>query len=272
MALDGAPGVSISFPARELAGTDPAGLVTRLERRLVGLEDRKAAMLADIDHARGEITHATDAAAASAWLAGRPLPAFTLTGLAVLAHPASPAAAWHGQAGPAWLYWLAAAAVAAVAAGAGTTVWRLWQASATLASAGGDMGRRAGWANRAQVRRHAGQRMAARRARTIRPSLPRPRPADAGYLLGKSRGITCWASAEDSILLLGPPRSGKGMHVVIGMILDAPGAVVTTSTRPDNLAVTLTARRRMGPVMLFDPQGLAGGAGHTEKQGTLACG
>ena len=51
-----------------------------------------------------------------------------------------------------------------------------------------------------------------------------------------------WASVEDSILLLGPPRSGKGLHVVINAILDAPGAVITTATRPDNIAATLTAR------------------------------
>jgi type IV secretory pathway TraG/TraD family ATPase VirD4 len=59
------------------------------------------------------------------------------------------------------------------------------------------------------------------------------------------------------MLLLGPPRSGKGQSVVIPMILDAPGAVVTTSTRPDNLAVTLAARTSRGPVAVFDPQGLA---------------
>jgi type IV secretion system protein VirD4 len=47
---------------------------------------------------------------------------------------------------------------------------------------------------------------------------------------------------EDSILLIGPPRSGKGAHIVINTILDAPGAVVTTSTRPDNLTATLRAR------------------------------
>jgi type IV secretory pathway TraG/TraD family ATPase VirD4 len=60
------------------------------------------------------------------------------------------------------------------------------------------------------------------------------------------------------MLLLGPPRSGKGLHEVIPMILDAPGAVVTTSTRPDNVAVTVAARAVAGPVMVFDPQRLAG--------------
>jgi type IV secretion system protein VirD4 len=62
---------------------------------------------------------------------------------------------------------------------------------------------------------------------------------------------------EDSILLLGPPRFGQGQSVVIPTILDAPGAVITTSTRPDNLAVTFSARDRRGDVVVFDPQGLA---------------
>lgn len=46
---------------------------------------------------------------------------------------------------------------------------------------------------------------------------------------------------------------------MIPAILDAPGAVVTTSTRPDNLTATLRARMRTGPVMVFDPQHLAEG-------------
>lgn len=61
------------------------------------------------------------------------------------------------------------------------------------------------------------------------------------------------------MVLLGPPRSGKGVNLVIPAILDAPGAVVTTSTRPDNLTVTLTARAEHGPVAVFDPQRLADG-------------
>jgi type IV secretion system protein VirD4 len=56
--------------------------------------------------------------------------------------------------------------------------------------------------------------------------------------------------------VVGPPRSGKGLHQVIGSIIDAPGAVVTTSTRPDNLAATLDFCRSIGPVAIFDPQNL----------------
>ena len=101
-----------------------------------------------------------------------------------------------------------------------------------------------------------------RRAAHTRPNLAKaaqPRPGEVGYLLGRSRGVQAWASVEDSMLLLGPPRSGKGLHVVIPVILDAPGAVVTTSTRPDNLTATMRAREAVGPVAVFDPQHLAAG-------------
>lgn len=57
----------------------------------------------------------------------------------------------------------------------------------------------------------------------------------------------------------GPPRSGKGLHLIIPAILDAFGAVVTTSTRPDNVTACLRARKRIGPVAVFDPQHLAEG-------------
>ncbi len=117
-----------------------------------------------------------------------------------------------------------------------------------------------GIASRAEIRAAAGSRAVARRARHTRPSLQRPAPGQVGHRLGRARGVEVWASVEDSMLLLGPPRSGKGLHVVIPMILDAPGAVVATSTRPDNLAVTLRARRAAsGPVAVFDPQQLAAG-------------
>ena len=118
-----------------------------------------------------------------------------------------------------------------------------------------------GLATRRQVAVAAGDRALLARASTLRPSIVRPHAADVGYCIGRSRGAACWASVEDSILLLGPPRSGKGSSIVIPMILDAPGAVVTTSTRPDNLAVTLAARQLRGPVAVFDPQGLADAPG-----------
>ena len=122
-----------------------------------------------------------------------------------------------------------------------------------------DPRRLAGVATTQDVRAVASTKALLARGRTLRPSLDRPEPSDVGYLLGRSQGQDVWASVEDSILLLGPPRSGKGLHVVINSILDAPGAAITTATRPDNIAATLTGRQRRGPVAVFDPQRLAEG-------------
>jgi type IV secretion system protein VirD4 len=122
-----------------------------------------------------------------------------------------------------------------------------------------------GLARRRQVRGVAGVRTLRRRRAVIRPTLTRAAPGDLGYRLGRSVGVDCWASVEDSIVVLGPPRSGKGLHLVIPAVLDAPGAVVTTSTRPDNLAATIKSREQLGPVAAFDPQGMASGIAVTTR-------
>lgn len=117
----------------------------------------------------------------------------------------------------------------------------------------------AGIATRSEVAKAASEVALLRRAGHLRPSLDKPRPKGVGYRIGASRDTSVWASVEDSILLIGPPRSGKGAHIVIKSILEAPGAVVTTSTRPKNLTATLRARQEIGPVAVFDPQHLAEG-------------
>lgn len=114
-------------------------------------------------------------------------------------------------------------------------------------------------APRAEVRRTAGRGRLRKSAGTLLPGRTGTSLRDVGYRIGTSRGVACHASIEDSVVVLGPPRSGKGLHLAIPLILDAPGAVVTTSTRPDNLAVTLRSRQATGPVAVFDPQGLAPG-------------
>ena len=82
-----------------------------------------------------------------------------------------------------------------------------------------------------------------------------------------------WASVERGILVVGPPGSGKGLHLAINAILDAPGPVVTTSTKPDNLKTTLTARDALGPVGVFDPQGMLspGFAHHVAWDAVAGC-
>lgn len=134
---------------------------------------------------------------------------------------------------------------------------RRGHAAATRQRAGG-FDERPGWATVEAVRRVASTTALMAQARTLRPTLAKPTPADVGYLLGSSRGEAVWASSERSILVVGPPGSGKGLHLAINAILDAPGAVITTSTKPDNIKATLLARAARGTVGVFDPQGMLG--------------
>lgn len=199
------------------------------------------------------------AASVTAYLTGLPQPdAGPAAGLAVLFNPTDPATAL-GVAGlnPA-AYWLVSAGILAVLTTVAVRLWIAWRRHTHKAET--DPHHLAGIATRHDVQTTASTKALLRRAGTLRPSLDSPTPADIGYLLGTSHGTKAWASVEDSILLIGPPRSGKGLHIVINAILDAPGAVVTTSTRPDNLTATLHARQRHGgPVAVFDPQHLAEG-------------
>ncbi|OSM44573.1 type IV secretory system conjugative DNA transfer family protein [Nesterenkonia sp. PF2B19] len=199
------------------------------------------------------------AGSVAAFLTGTPQPAAgPASGLGVLFNPAEPAMALDAEGLSPVAYWITTSLLLGVLVAAGVWVWvRLRRHSRKVET---DPRRLAGTATPHEVTQTASAKALLRRAGTLRPSLDDPKPSDVGYLLGRSRGKQVWASVEDSILLIGPPRSGKGLHVVINAILDAPGAVVTTSTRPDNLTATLRARQRDGrPVAVFDPQHLAEG-------------
>ena len=63
------------------------------------------------------------------------------------------------------------------------------------------------------------------------------------------------ADPEHAVMVLGPPRSGKTSTVVIPAMLAAPGAAISTATKPDVLAATWRARADVGQVWLFDPTG-----------------
>jgi len=62
---------------------------------------------------------------------------------------------------------------------------------------------------------------------------------------------------EDNGAVVSPPRIGKTMYVAVGLIADAPGAVVATSTKPDVLRLTAGIRRKVGRVFVFDPEGVS---------------
>lgn len=199
------------------------------------------------------------AAAIAAWATGLPQPAGSIeSGLAVLLTPGNPATAVNSPGLSPVAYWTAAATLILATGALAWWMWRLIRDHGRQSRA--DPYRIVGIATRRDVTTAASEAALLRRGTHLRPSLDKPTPTDIGYRIGVSRGVTVWASVEDSILLIGPPRSGKGAHIVINTILDAPGAVITTSTRPDNLTATLYARKRLGgPVAVFDPQHLADG-------------
>lgn len=178
-------------------------------------------------------------------------------GLGVLAHPGTPAAALHAPGLSAYVYWAVVAGLGIVVAAAAATLWRT--IGTTRHRTAHDPHRIAGIATARDITPVASTKSLVARGRTLRPSVAAPSAEDVGYLLGHSCGHQIWASVEDSILVVGPPRSGKGPHLVINAILDAPGAVITTSTRPDNIAATIDARAAKGPVAIFDPQHLTAG-------------
>jgi len=104
-----------------------------------------------------------------------------------------------------------------------------------------------------------------RRAKILRPSLgelshwkrwrtPLTEIATPVARVGRWR---IWSPVEDVTLRLGGPRTGKTGEIAC-RIIDAPGAVVATSTRTDIVGLTAASRAKVGPVSVFNPSGLGG--------------
>ena len=195
----------------------------------------------------------------AAWLSGQPEPAGGIgAGLKVLASPLDPGAALGAPGLNALLYWVIAFTITVGPIVLGVCGWVKLKARKRQPV---DLHSIEGVATPTEVAKVASRKALTRRAGVLRPSLQgeKSEPEAVGFLLGRSSGQEVWATVEDSMLLVGPPRQGKGLHIMVNAILDAPGAVIATSTRPDSLAVTLKTREKVGPVAIFDPQHLAPG-------------
>ena len=62
---------------------------------------------------------------------------------------------------------------------------------------------------------------------------------------------------EEHILVMAPPRTGKTGYLA-SMFLDYPGPVISTTTKHDVFSLTSGIRARIGPVHVFNPQGIGG--------------
>jgi hypothetical protein len=67
--------------------------------------------------------------------------------------------------------------------------------------------------------------------------------------------LRIWSPIEDVTLRVGGPRVGKTGELEC-RILDAPGAVIATSTRTDLIDETSLCRAKLGPVHVFNPSGV----------------
>lgn len=79
--------------------------------------------------------------------------------------------------------------------------------------------------------------------------------AGHGVYLGHGGAGWCFARPEHSVMVLGPPRSGKTTSLIIPNVLMSNGAVVSTSTKADVIDATVVARSTRGRCHLFDPTG-----------------
>lgn len=117
-----------------------------------------------------------------------------------------------------------------------------------------------------EISRSVGTSAVVARADTLRPLLAAARaaqhrpvaPQEVALLLGTSRNKQTWLTVDRPVYLVGPPRSGKGFDLLVSHIVEAPGAVVSTSTRADNMELTIGLRAQTGPVLVFDPERVSG--------------
>jgi type IV secretory pathway TraG/TraD family ATPase VirD4 len=80
---------------------------------------------------------------------------------------------------------------------------------------------------------------------------------ELGYRLCRVGPVWAYSSAEEVTGRFAPPRQGKTAELA-NQIIDAPGAVVATSTKPDVVDLTVALREKVGPVLIFNPGQLGG--------------
>lgn len=173
-------------------------------------------------------------------------------------HPGSPASAFplgSGVGGPV-AFW-----TVLLALGVGTTagLWWLWGWWMRYRTEGTD-----GMATKAQLLEAMGERQALSRVRSLRPALAKEGgPVDVHEVAvfcgtAQPAGVGLWATIEESVLMVAPPRAGKTQQFILPSILSFPGSVLATSSKVDVLYSTATLREKYGTVWALDPTGLSG--------------
>jgi hypothetical protein len=155
-------------------------------------------------------------------------------------------------------------AILVTVAFAGVLVWHRWaRTAATVSRWGARSRRKSGVASSMDIARFASASAMRRKTASVRPSLAeqprrqraRMRTVEVAVPLCRVGPQRVWASIEDVTLVFGGPRTGKSGWLA-GRIIDAPGAVLVTSTRTDLHDLTAPLCARKGPVHVFNAVGL----------------
>jgi len=112
-------------------------------------------------------------------------------------------------------------------------------------------------------RRHTSAAAVRRKAPIVLPSLSgttrrQLRKVPTGryaFVIGRDGRHAVHHLIEHVLLLLGPPRSGK-TGLIAGIITDASGPVIATSTKEDIVLLTAASRQNTGRILIFNPSGV----------------
>ena len=110
-----------------------------------------------------------------------------------------------------------------------------------------------GAAPRKELRAKLSPQAARRHARRTCPDLE----AAAGVSLGRARGQDLAGTHADSYLVIAPPQTVK-TALIAGWAMNAPGALLATSSRIDLYLHTVLARTALGLVWVLNPDGDGG--------------
>ena len=107
--------------------------------------------------------------------------------------------------------------------------------------------------------KHITEKAATATGKKLTPTLAATR-AISGVLLGYTMvgNKPVYLDWESTMLVIAGPRMGKTTAVALPAIVTAPGAVITTSNKPDIYDDTVDFRRTKGAIWCFDPQNVAG--------------
>ena len=78
------------------------------------------------------------------------------------------------------------------------------------------------------------------------------------YAMGTLSGRKIYGEAKESKLILAPTQAGKTATLASTFVLNAPGAVIATSTKADLLMITAVTRALLGKVYAFDLDDISG--------------